>query len=1171
MQLLNGVSIYSATDLNNFIECKRLTELEAIVTSGRLKRPAADDEQAQLLRDKGQQHEDAYLAELEHRYPGEVVRFPRAGAGAEAYHEAEQRTREAMCNGARIIYQATFFDGTFLGHADFLERVEVPSDLGAWSYEAIDTKLALSTKPYFILQLCSYSEHLARLQGRMPERGHVVFGDRQRESYRLSDYLAFYRSVKARFFSFAGDQSRAELKEPAEYPFPCGHCGICPWNETCEGKREDDDHLSIVAWMRRDQIAKLESAGITTVRQFAQTELRPKGMNAQSFEKLRRQARLQIESRDLDAPRWELLEHDPRMGFGLLPEPAEGDVYFDMEGDPMYEPGRGLEYLFGCWLSGEDEPFKTFWGRDRDEEKRGFEDFIDFIIDRRRRFPRMHVYHYANYEKAALRRLAQEHDTRIDEVDELLRGEVLVDLYAVVRQAVIVGEDSYSIKKLERFYGLQRKTDVKKGDQSIVMFERWRVEGDNAILHDIENYNRDDCESTALLHHWLLARRSDAEKQFGITFPFRPVKAPNDLCHDVPFDGCKSCNNRLAKEREEQQRSDLERKFLHSIKAPSNDDEYRSLNEAQRARYLLGRVLSYHRREAKPVYWAFYDRCEHVDTLEELDKEAIGGLVINADIPPYKFSPRDRNLSYTYHFPDQRHKLDRGAVFDPFTREKAGDIVQINDEANVLILKRSGDEAAATQVTALIPGFPIDTDAQQAALMRIAQSFDDGTLETQYRATYDLLAARDPRVSGFTVLQPGKVTAEAISAVAQALDRSYLFLQGPPGSGKSTIGSQVICDLLSAGKRVGVMSSGHKAIHHLLRKVENCMHERGTEFRGRYKCSESNPGSKYVSELETSFITSLSDNKRFAEDDYDLAGGTAWLFAREELAGKFDYLFIDEAGQVSLADALAISRCAENIVLLGDPSQLAQVSLGSHAIHADDSVLQHLLGRVATVPPERGIFLDVSYRMNPAICGFISDAMYDGRLAPGPKTHRQTLHTPGLTGSGVRWLPIEHFGNGPSSLEEAERIVAEIRLLRGGSWTNEYGVEQPITDRDIIVVTPYNAQRKLIMRKLKEAGFEVPVGTVDKFQGQEAAIVFYSMATSSGDDLPRDMEFLFEPNRFNVAISRARALSVLVCSPRLLDLPCRSAEQMALLNLVCSYVEHVLNEDVAPLDNSLAS
>jgi uncharacterized protein len=380
-----------------------------------------------------------------------------------------------------------------------------------------------------------------------------------------------------------------------------------------------------------------------------------------------------------------------------------------------------------------------------------------------------------------------------------------------------------------------------------------------------------------------------------------------------------------------------------------------------------------------------------------------------------------------------------------------------------------------------------------------------------------------------------------------------LFNQGPPGSGKSTVGSEVICDLLNAGKRVAVMSGSHKAIHNLLAKVEKCMAKREKSFRGLYKHSDGE--SEYLSPLDASFIRSKNDNKAFDEEEYDLAGGTSWLFARAELVGRFDYIFIDEAGQVALANALAVSLCAKNIVLLGDPSQLAQVSKGSHALHADDSVLQHLLGREVTVPPNRGIFLDHSYRMHPAICSFVSDAMYDGRLEPGEGTELQCIAAPRLTGAGLRYIPIEHAGNGSSSAEEAERVVTEILHMRGVAYTQKDGATRALRDDDIIVVTPYNAQRRLIAGKLEAAGIRVPVGTVDKFQGQEAAVVFYSMATSSGEDVPRDASFLFDANRFNVAISRARAMTVLVCSPRLLDLQCSNTEEMALVNLLCMYVD----------------
>ncbi|MGA8534734.1 MAG: DEAD/DEAH box helicase, partial [Candidatus Tumulicola sp.] len=332
-----------------------------------------------------------------------------------------------------------------------------------------------------------------------------------------------------------------------------------------------------------------------------------------------------------------------------------------------------------------------------------------------------------------------------------------------------------------------------------------------------------------------------------------------------------------------------------------------------------------------------------------------------------------------------------------------------------------------------------------------------------------------------------------------------------------------------------------------------------------YKCSSNNPGSRYESETATPFVENATENAAFDGLDYDLAAGTSWLFARPELAGGFDYLFIDEAGQVSLADALAVSACAHNVVLLGDPSQLAQVSQGVHPLHAGDSVLQHVLGEAQTIPEERGIFLDVSYRMHPEICAYVSDATYDGRLEPDPRTRLHSISVAGRQRSGLEYLPVEHSGNASSSPEEAARIVQEILLLRAGEVTDslppgQSGIPRALTDRDVIVVTPYNAQRRLLTNELRKHGLAVEVGTVDKFQGREAAVVFYSMAASSGEDVPRDLQFLFERNRFNVAISRARALSVLVCSPRLLDVACRTIEQMALANLLCDFAERASAE-----------
>ncbi len=486
---------------------------------------------------------------------------------------------------------------------------------------------------------------------------------------------------------------------------------------------------------------------------------------------------MQVRGRTARKPLFQLLQPEPAAGFALLPKPALGDVFFDIEGDPVFEPDRGLEYLFGFWLPGESLEYRAFWAHDREEEKRTFEATIDFLIARRKQFPEMHVYHYADYEKSALRRLAQLHGTREEEVDELLRGEVFVDLYAVVRQALVISEDSYGLKAVELLYDFKRDTQTMKGDQSIVMFERWLLERTPSILTDIENYNRDDCLSTFLLRDWLLARRTEAIEQFGAEIEFR-CDGHN---HPEPLEKCKKCQELEKELRERKHATDLQTALL------AREDE-----TSKR----LAHLLAYHRREDKPVWWAYFDRCNSVDELFEFDKEAIARLEFCDDVEPY---PLKNSLVFTYTFPEQQHKMGPGDAHDPRTR-KSGEIIRLDEENGRLELKRTGSIEEARAVRELIPPGPIPSRAQRDALVRIADSFVAGTLATEYPATLDLLTNADPRLTGGVPgsdLQPKEVNAQSILDVVRALDRSYLFIQGPPGSGKTTHGSQVICELLA--------------------------------------------------------------------------------------------------------------------------------------------------------------------------------------------------------------------------------------------------------------------------------------------------------------------------------------------------------------------------------------
>lgn len=1134
MQLVDGRFVYSASDLNNFLECEQLSSLDRSAALGERMRPDDKDPMTLLIARKGEEHEQRYLERLLSNSGSGVAIVERPPhATVSALESAQRQTIDAMQNGVPVIYQAAFFDGAFVGHADFLRRVEQPSAIGSWSYEVVDTKLALHAKPYFLLQLCNYSEHVARLQGRAPEYGHIVLGNGSERSFRLADYAAYYRHVKASFLAAMG--------APDTYPLERAHCAICAWRPDCEARRDTDDHLSLVAGIRFDQIRKLQGAGIGTLAQLAQADAarRPPKLAEPTFANLCRQAEQQHFHRE--ARRAGREQHfyafrpmrDERSGFAKMPEPSDGDIFFDIEGDPIYRADRGLEYLWGFYLPKENE-YRAFWATDVSAEQAAFEGAVDFIVQRRAMFPNAHVYHYAPYETTAIRRLMGRFGSREREVDDLLRQGAFIDLFHVVRQALWLSQPSYSIKKVEAFYGQERSTQTRGGDDSIVMFEAWRATNDQALLEDIQKYNEDDCRSTYRLRQWLCDRRAEFNASLASPVPWRPQPATDPATPD--------------------ERGSLAHALLDGLPTPDSLDELRQADPSVRTRWLLGNLLQYHRRENKPEWWTYFDRCASPEDLQDNDDEAIGGMRLVEDAAPFKNSSGDHNLVYTYDFPPQEHRLPRYPD-DPRLQKRAGEIIGIDGARGRLQIKLS-KAVTPGLLTALIPAKPLGYAKQQAALDRLAQSYLTGELAAQGGATMQILLADRPRLGASRpCVQPSSIAPHSVSEVIQAMNRSALFIQGPPGSGKTTYAAIAIVDLLQAGKRIGIAAQSHKAVHNLLRKVENVALRRGFRFTGCHKES-STEGSAYEALAEWPMVSSSAALESLLDDACKLAAAPVYSWADERFVGRCDYVFADEAGQLSLADALIVSAAAENIVLVGDPLQLPQVCSGTHPVGAALSVLQHLLGPDETIPPDRGIFLETSYRMHPAICTFLSDALYEGRLVSDPQTANNRIDSPGLRGSGLVFIPVTHEGNGRRSDEEAQRIVSEISLLLKGSAAIKDSPVRALEQSDILVVSPYNVQRIRIRELLEMAGYtDVRVGTVDKFQGLEAAVMFYSMATSSIQSLPRNAEFLFDRNRFNVAISRAQCMSVLVCSPLLLESRCRNPEQMALVNLLCAYAE----------------
>jgi predicted RecB family nuclease len=1110
MRRFNHQPLLSPSDLNNLLECRHLMALEQARFNGNGVPRSGRGAHVDILARYGEQHESAILDAYE--ASGRSVERVVTGPGEHRFRAALEQTLAAMRGGLDVIHQATLMGDGFGGYADFLERVPRPSGLGDWSYEVADAKLARATKGYFLVQLSVYAALLERIQDLEPQELVVLLGDGRRDAYRTDEFAAYVRRIRR----YAEETIAAGVADT--YPVPCGHCGICDYRHHCEGRRRADDHLSLVAGMRRDQVVRLEEHGVSTLAALATLapDRRIPRIPRDSLTKLRSQAALQLRERETGTQCYELLAYEPRFGFGLLPEPAPGDLYFDVEGDP-YIGDRGLVYLFGIgWHDAGGERYEAFWAHSTEDEKTAFEGLVDFVMAWREQHPGCHVYHYGAIEETMLKQLAMYHATRELEVDTLLRADALVDLYRVVRQGVRISKESYSLKKVEDFYWNERTAAVKEAGGSIVAYEQWMGTGDQSQLDDIALYNAEDVHSTRGLRDWLLELRAELAAT-GAAVEWRPAPGgAEDAAEEI----------------------DPETAGLRDTLLATGDAVDR----------LLGELLMYHRREAKPSYWWYFKRLEMTEEeLRDEDDESIGGLTPAG--PEFKLA---QSRGVPMQFPLQSMKLYVGDVVDPASKRGA-EIVEIDQFAGTLTLKLGPKKwGQDPPPRSLIPDQPLPTGVQRAALRRLAVDVIAGG--SGYPASRALLRRDLPRIAGSSHGRPllaGDYTVAQAVDLALRLESSMLAIQGPPGTGKTYAGARIAVALMARGRRVGVTAPSHKAIHNLLEEIERIARHEGVAFKGYKRGDDENA---YESPFGSAGSIENVGNPACenAPADVLLVAGTSWLFAREKMQGTIDTLLVDEAGQVSLADALAVATSCRNLILLGDPQQLAHVAQGGHPEGTAVSALAHVLGGDATIAPERGLFINVSRRMHPDVCAFVSEISYRGELHSLPECGVQRVDSRGLSGTGLRWFPVEHSGNRRESPEEGDLIAGQLDLLAGGSVIRSDGSTVPIQQAGVMVVTPYNAQVRLLRDRLPEW---VDVGTVDKFQGREAGVVFFSMATSSGEDVPRNAEFLYSRNRLNVAVSRAKCLAVLVASPDLLTVRCRTVEQMRLVNALCRFVE----------------
>jgi uncharacterized protein len=566
----------SPSALNRFLACEYRTYLDLLERRGEApdqRRPP----EMQLLLDRGERFERELVERLENEGRQVVSLDTRRASRADRV----EGTLSAMRSGVDVIHQGCVMNEDWVGYPDFLMRIDDPSDLGDWSYEVYDAKLGTHARPAYVFQLLFYTDEVGRVQGMRPARMHLALGNGETASFRPEDFDAYATRVRAGFV--AREDQLAAGAVPG-YPYPVSECDFCPWWLFCKNKRRAEDHISLVANLRRGQGRLLELSDVHDIPALASLDESaniPK-LNGAPLETLRSQADLQLRSRGLDRPLYELLEPSFERGLGRLPSPSTGDVYFDFEGDPNWGE-EGLEYLFGTVFADDDgaRQYWPLWAESRTDEKQALETWMDWIAARRDDYPELHIYHYNSYEPTALKRLVARHVTREAELDGLLRSKVFVDLYGVTRQALRAGVERYGLKGIEAVYGFERNPALKSAIGSLNNWDRYQLTHDPAVLEDIALYNKDDCLSTWELRDWLWAQRPVAAAQFGVRF--------EALAADPPHQPGPKQQTRL----------DHTEQLRQVLLAELPDDEAND-DDDQRARRLMFTLTGFHAREAKP-------------------------------------------------------------------------------------------------------------------------------------------------------------------------------------------------------------------------------------------------------------------------------------------------------------------------------------------------------------------------------------------------------------------------------------------------------------------------------------------------------------------------------------------------------------------------------------------
>jgi len=1075
---------------------------------------------ARLLQDKGLEHEAAVLA----RYVADGLNVLEVEdrQRAEPFADWAARSLSSLDGDADLVFQMPFVHDGVRGIADFVERRIDPAP-GETTWEPVDAKLVRSAaKPSHILQLCFYAEAIASLTGKVPDDLKVALGSGDTDVVGYEDVRPYWARLRVQLQELLAREPGADGTAPE----PCDHCEFCEFQTTCEQTWRDADSLIYVAGITKKERAALDAAQVDTLAALAEWTEPVAGLRPERLVRLRQQAALQVQARAEPGatPPFVLTDpgDDPVWGHGFeqLPEPDAGDIFLDFEGHPFWRADRGLFFLFGFVAADEDGDwrFHGLWAHDEYEERDRVAELVRYIEDRRARHPGMHVYHYNHTERSALESLVAQHAVAESALAALVESGAFVDLFMVARNAMQVGVESYGLKHLERLTDYERSHEIDRGAGAVVAFEEHSRDGDQAHLDAIAAYNEDDVRATQALRDWLVAQR------------------PVDLAW------------RAASVEPEEEPADVD-ELIEALAAFEDDTVER----------LLADLLGYWLRE-----WRAFiaPKIGHLSAGadEQLDNPAVlAGLGHGEEVD--RLTPTGRPAKWPglrMAFPPQTlgSDFEGGRVDSAISLGSDGllgfvDIDETDVDGGTVTLVWSDTAQEHGPPSALVVNDWVSPSTKRGALEDLArQVLDPAAHGTPNPVTMALLGGDPPTfrdgggpAGGHFGDDPGD-----LARWATELDHGVLAIQGPPGTGKTYRGAHMVKALIGAGRRVGVMAMSHHAIDNFLTEiVAVCAQEPAVEVRAGRRRDEPDGGGL----LGVTYGANLALDR----PEFNVVCGTAWQFAGTKLReAPVDALLIDEAGQLALVDAVVASMAADSVVLLGDPQQLPQVAQATHPGGSGASALGHMLGDDETMPDARGVFIHETRRMHPDVCRFISERIYQGRLA----SHADCTVQGTELGTGLRWIEVDHEGCSTESGEEAEVVAAQIEAMLGRTWTDKNGATQVIGVGDVMVVAPYNDQVRLLRERLDSSALTrgIPVGTVDKFQGRQAPIVFFTMTSSSAEDMPRGSDFLFSRNRLNVAVSRAQCLAYLVCTEQLLRSRAKTVEEMHLIATLCAFVEY---------------